>query len=150
VSGVHEQAAGAPARRAQRLGAAFDRVLVPLPEVVTARLGKIVLWGWVAVLLSVILFEPASNPDVAIPWWGDVMGASFWLALLAGGVTAAKRLRTAALSLSAAAGILGVGMAVACTVTDHHTGFFPTYELISAGVLASLSVAGLRSGGARR
>ena len=92
---------------------------------------------WTIIMLSV-LFEPAPNPGATVPLWAGVLGFLFYTGFfttiwgLAGnhpwGVKA---------SLVTAG--LGLGMAAACAVTDHHPLFWWGYEMVAMGTLFGFS-----------
>jgi hypothetical protein len=97
------------------------------------------LFGWLAVFGSIVLFEPApSNPNAAVPAWGNVLLTAFTLALVAAVVGLSRR-RPWALRASVIAGGLGVAIGAACAVTDHHAGFWAGYEIVTFSGLAAAS-----------
>jgi hypothetical protein len=97
------------------------------------------LYGWLAVFGSIVLFEPApSNPDAAVPMWGSVLLTAFTFALGAG-LVGLFRQRPWALRASLAAGALGIAVGAACAVTDHHSAFWAGYEVVGFSGLAAAS-----------
>jgi hypothetical protein len=96
-----------------------------------------ILFGWVVVIGSIALFEPApSNPNAAVPAWGNVLLTAFSVALVAGFVGLSRR-RPWALRASVVAGGLGVAIGAACMLTDHHVGFWGAYEIVAFSGLAA-------------
>jgi peptidoglycan/LPS O-acetylase OafA/YrhL len=103
--------------------------------------------GWLAVIGSIVVFEPApSNPDAAVPAWGNVLLLAFFVALATGLVGLSRR-RPWALRASVVAGGLGIAVGAACALTDHHVGFWGAYEIVAfsgltaAGWIATRTVA---------
>lgn len=106
-------------------------------------LAKVVTGGWIAFVVAIFAFEPATNADAVVPLWAEATLAAFWLALLVGGALAWLRLPGLALGASAVAGFVGVGLGYACRATEHHVGAFWAVEAAVCGALALLSVAAL-------
>jgi peptidoglycan/LPS O-acetylase OafA/YrhL len=97
------------------------------------------LVGWAAVIGSIVLFEPApSNPNAAVPAWGNVLAFAFTAALVAG-LAGLSRRRPWALRASVVAGSLGLAIGAACVLTDHHVGFWGWYEMTAFSGLAATS-----------
>ena len=98
-----------------------------------------ILWGWLAVFGSIVLFEPApANPNAAVPLWANALVAVFTVALFAGVVGLSLR-RTWGLRASFIAGALGMSIGAACVLTDHHPGFWGAYEIVAFSGLAVAS-----------
>jgi peptidoglycan/LPS O-acetylase OafA/YrhL len=107
------------------------------PDVQPPRLDARATWcrrlfvGWLAVIGSIVVFEPApSNPDAAVPAWGNVLLLAFFVALATGLVGLSRR-RPWALRASVVAGGLGIAVGAACALTDHHVGFWGAYEIVA-------------------
>lgn len=101
--------------------------------------------GWLAVFGSIVLFEPApTNPEAAVPAWGNMLLTTFTVALFATLVGLSLR-RPWALRASVAAGGLGIAIGAACVVTDHHMGFWGAYEIVAFSGLTAASYIGSRA-----
>jgi hypothetical protein len=97
------------------------------------------LVAWAAVIGSIVLFEPApSDPNAAVPAWGNVLGIAFTVALVAG-LAGLSRRRPWGLRASVVAGSLGLAIGAACVLTDHHVGFWGWYEMAAFSGLAASS-----------
>ena len=97
------------------------------------------LVGWAVVIGSIVLFEPApSDPNAAVPVWGNVLGLAFTAALVAGLVGFSRR-RPWGLRASVVAGGLGLAIGAACVLTDHHVGFWGWYEMAAFSGLGAAS-----------
>ncbi|MDP9225358.1 MAG: hypothetical protein M3P18_16245, partial [Actinomycetota bacterium] len=82
--------------------------------------GLLVLW---TLILVSTLFEPAPNPNAVVPLWASVLGFAF----LTGFFTTAWGLASNqpwGIKASMATATLGLAMAAACAVTDHHPAFW--------------------------
>jgi hypothetical protein len=92
---------------------------------------------WTIIMLSV-LFEPAPNPGATVPLWAGVLGFLFYTGFfttiwgLAGN-------HPWGLKASLVTAGLGLGMAAACAVTDHHPLFWWGYEMVAMGTLFGFS-----------
>ncbi|MDP9235607.1 MAG: hypothetical protein M3P01_13800 [Actinomycetota bacterium] len=92
---------------------------------------------WTVIMLSV-LFEPAPNPHATVPLWAGVLGFLFYTGFfttiwgLAGN-------HPWGLKASLVTAGLGLGMAAACAVTDHHPLFWWGYEMVAMGTLFGFS-----------
>jgi peptidoglycan/LPS O-acetylase OafA/YrhL len=103
------------------------------------------LFGWLAVIGSIIVFEPApSNPNAAVPAWGNVLLVAFFVALAAA-LAGLSRRRPWALRASVVAGGLGIAVGAACALTDHHVGFWSAYEIAAFSGLAAASWFSMRT-----
>ena len=95
--------------------------------------GLLALW---AIIIVSTFFEPAPDPNAAVPLWANVLGFLF----LTGMFTTVWGLagnHKWGLKASLAAATLGLGMAVACGITDHHPAFWWGYETVAmTGLLA--------------
>jgi len=131
------QTAAEPEPRRQSRAAAVVDLVLDHP-------GWILLAAWPAHLGSLLFAAPAAPPDYAPPAWVDLIVAAFWLTLIGAALAALARSALAGYSASLAAASTCVGLAIACTVTDHHGGGWWEYELGGALALGALSVAGLR------
>jgi hypothetical protein len=92
---------------------------------------------WTIIMLST-LFEPAPNPNAVVPLWANVLGFLF----LSGFFTTVWGLaanHSWALKASLVTGSLGLGMAIACGVTDHHPAFWWGYETIAMTTLLAFN-----------
>ncbi len=127
------------------------------PDVEPPRRDGLTTWcrrlfvGWLVVIGSIVVFEPApSNPDTAVPAWGNALLLAFFVALAAGLVGLSRR-RPWALRASVVAGGLGIAVGAACALTDHHVGFWGAYEMVAfsgltaAGWIATRNAAQSRS-----
>ena len=95
------------------------------------------LVGWAVVIGSIVLFEPApSDPNAAVPTWGNVLVLAFTAALVAG-LAGLSRRRPWGLRASVVAGGLGLAIGAACVLTDHHVGFWGWYEMAAFSGLAA-------------
>jgi O-antigen/teichoic acid export membrane protein len=105
------------------------------------------LLGWLAVLGTLLLFEPRpSGASPALPLWATALSVAFlgaWCATLTGLV----RRRSWGFSASAIAAGLGIAIAAACAVTEHHTGMWWAYEAVAFGSLGAASVVATRAVG---
>jgi hypothetical protein len=97
------------------------------------------LFGWLALFVSVVLFEPApSNPEAAVPAWGTVLLTAFTVAFVVA-VAGLSRRRPWGLRASLVAGGLGIAIGAACALTDHHMGVWAAYETVAFSGLAGAS-----------
>jgi hypothetical protein len=103
-------------------------------------LERFLLWGWIAFMVSILLFEPAPNPQVHEPAWASALSTAFLGVLLGAGVLAKMAFTRAALGASLLASGFGVGLAIACKTTHHHLGGWWAYELLGSGLMLGLSV----------
>ena len=104
-------------------------------------LGALLTLGWLGFLVSVF-FEPApDHPNT--PLWGEYLILSFWLTLLGAAILGIARTGRRAYAAATIAGVLGIGLAVACRATEHHLGGWWLYELGATGALTALGAAGL-------
>jgi peptidoglycan/LPS O-acetylase OafA/YrhL len=95
------------------------------------------LVAWAAVIGSIVLFEPApSDPNAAVPAWGNVLGIAFTVALVAA-LAGLSRRRPWGFRASVLAGGLGLAIGAACVLTDHHVGFWGWYEMAAFSGLAA-------------
>jgi hypothetical protein len=101
------------------------------------------LIAWVAVMVTLFVFEPRPTDPTATPLWGELVLLAFAYALLASMVGLATR-RPWALGASALAGGLGMVIAGACAATGHHAGAWWVVEGAAFTGLAIGSVAALR------
>jgi hypothetical protein len=105
------------------------------------------LLGWLVVLGALLLFEPRpSGAAPALPLWATALSVAFlgaWCATLTGLV----RRRKWGFPASAIAAGLGIAIAAACAVTEHHTGMWWAYEAIAFGSLGVTSVVATRTVG---
>jgi hypothetical protein len=98
-----------------------------------------ILWGWLAVFGSIVLFEPApANPNAAVPLWANALLTVFTVALFTGVVGLSLR-RMWGLRASLIAGGLGMAIGAACVLTDHHPGVWGAYEIVAFSGLAVAS-----------
>jgi hypothetical protein len=92
---------------------------------------------WTVIMLSV-LFEPAPNPHATVPLWAGVLSFLF----LTGFFTSVFGLagnHAWGLKASLASATLGLGMAAACAVTDHHPAFWWGYEMVAMTTLLAFN-----------
>jgi hypothetical protein len=97
--------------------------------------GMLALWS--IVMLS-IMFEPAPNPGATVPLWANVLSFLF----LVGFFTSVWGLagnQPWGLKASLATAGLGLGMAAACAVTDHHPIFWWGYEMVAMTTLVAFN-----------
>jgi hypothetical protein len=100
--------------------------------------------AWIAVMASIILFQPApSDPHAAVPAWGLTLVTIFWAGLFAT-IFGLVGNRPWGMRASVATAGLGMAVAVACLATDHHTGAWWVYEMGAFTALGVLSLAALR------
>jgi hypothetical protein len=118
--------------------AAQDRVEPSLVE--RLPLNRVLVWGWVAFMVSVLFFEPAPNPQVQEPAWAVAVSTAFLGVLLAGAVLAKLAFTRLALGASVVAGGFGLALAIACKTTHHHMAGWWAYELLGSGLLLGLGV----------
>jgi FtsH-binding integral membrane protein len=103
-----------------------------------------VLFAWVAVLTSILLFQPApSDPQAVVPVWGELLLIGFWASFFATIFGLGAR-RGWGMSASAATAGVGMAVAVACVVTDHHTGAWWGYEMAAFTGLGAMSLVARR------
>jgi len=122
---------------------------VPEPSLVRGRRrrfptvpGRAVGGGWIAFFLGVRLFEPAPTHEAATPLWGEVVVASFVLALAVGALVGPLFVRFG-FAAATIGGSLGMVVAIACRATGHHMGAWWLVELGVAAALTGLAGAGL-------
>jgi hypothetical protein len=89
------------------------------------------------------LFEPAANPNAIVPLWASVLGFAFLAGLFSTMWGLAGNQRWALKASLATAG-LGLGMAAACAVTDHHPAFWWGYEMVAMGTILAFNRMALR------
>jgi hypothetical protein len=92
---------------------------------------------WTIIMLST-LFEPAPNPGATVPLWAGILSFLF----LTGFFTSVFGLagnHSWGLKVSLASATLGLGMAAACAVTDHHPAFWWGYEMVAMGTLLAFN-----------
>ena len=113
------------------------------PDLESPRRGALNDWtrrllvAWATVIGSIVLFEPApSDPNAAVPAWGNVLGLAFTVALVAA-LAGLSRRRPSGLRASVVAGGLGLAIGAACVLTDHHVGFWGWYEMAAFSGLAA-------------
>jgi hypothetical protein len=109
-----------------------------------AHLGWTLAGVWLVFVGSLLAAAPASQESYTPPLWVDVVVTAFWLALVAAALAGIARLARTGYAASLAAAGACLGLAIACTVTDHHTGGWWAYELGGALALGALSALGLR------
>ena len=105
---------------------------------------RVLSGAWIVVMASILLFQPASSdPHAAVPAWAWLLVTTFWAGLFAAiyGLVGKK---SWALHASAVTAGLGMTVAVACVVTDHHTTAWWGYEMAAFTALGGLSLAALR------
>jgi hypothetical protein len=97
--------------------------------------GLLALW---TVIMVSVLFEPAPNPHATVPVWAGVLSFLF----LTGFFTSVFGLagnHAWGLKASLASATLGLGMAAACAVTDHHPAFWWGYEMVAMTTLLAFN-----------
>jgi hypothetical protein len=92
---------------------------------------------WTVVMLSV-LFEPAPNPHATLPLWAGVLGFLFYTGFFTA-IWGLAGNHPWGLKASLVTAGLGLGMAAACAVTDHHPLFWWGYEMVAMGALFGFS-----------
>ena len=97
------------------------------------------LGAWVVAVFSMLLFEPAPSAPVEPSLFADAIFIAFTLAFTATvfGLSAG---RDWALKASGAAAGIGVVIAVACAVTDHHMGWWWASELAAFTFLGGMTL----------
>jgi hypothetical protein len=133
-------------RRTALVAQATSRVAHPA----LAYLGPILAALWLAFIVSLLVGAPAAPESYTPPLWVDVVLTAFWLALVVAALAGLGRLARTGYAASFAASAACLGLAVACTVTDHHTGGWWAYELGGALALGWLSALGLQRARASR
>lgn len=112
---------------------------------VAARLSpwlvRALVLSWAAVLVAVVGFAPAANPEAATPLWADVTLTAWSVALLAGAVLGRMGYGLAGLAGSGISAGCGVVLGYACRATEHHVGSWWLFETAAFAGLALLSVA---------
>lgn len=115
------------------------------PSRPTTALGRVsapwslgLLGAWLALIETIVLLEPAPTADVQLPLWAGALELGFMGALLAAFGGLAMRTRWG-LGASLAAATIGVGIAAACPVTGHHTGYSWAWEMAGFIGLAAAS-----------
>jgi hypothetical protein len=88
---------------------------------------------WTVIMLST-LFEPAPNPHATVPLWAGIL-SFFFLTGFFSSVFGLAGNHPWGLKVSLASATLGLGMAAACAVTDHHPAFWWGYEMVAMGTL---------------
>ena len=104
--------------------------------------GWLLAGGWAVFFLVVIGFEPASEPQMAIPLWADLVFASM-LTLLFTAAFAGRQLPRLGFGAATVAGALGIAIAVACQASGHHLGNWWLFELGATGALFGAAGTGL-------
>ena len=98
--------------------------------------------SWLAIFVSVF-FEPAPNPNIAVPWWSWALFYAFIGLLLTAAVTGLKGGWQAAIGCATAAGAIGLLIAYECAATSHHARGWWIYELSAFAYLTVLSAGSL-------
>jgi hypothetical protein len=100
-----------------------------------ARLGwsRSLLGLWALIMFST-LFEPAPNPHATVPLWAGILGFAFYTGLFTT-VWGLAGNHGWGLKASLATATLGLGMAAACGLTDHHPVFWWGYEVVAMSAL---------------
>jgi hypothetical protein len=104
--------------------------------------GWLVAGGWAVFFLVVIGFEPAPEPQMAIPLWADLVFGSM-LVLLFTAAFAGRELPRLGFGAATVAGALGMAIAVACQTSGHHMGNWWLFELAATGALFGAAATGL-------
>jgi|SRR5918992_2391670 hypothetical protein len=121
-----------------------DEKLEARPEHRSFDVVPFVPGAWIAVVASILLFQPApSDPHAAVPAWGLALVTVFWAGLFAT-IFGLVGKRTWGMRASVATAGLGMTVAIACLATDHHTGAWWGYEMGAFTGLGALSLAALR------
>jgi hypothetical protein len=109
----------------------------------TRTLDQLVGFGWPAVIASIMLFHPPTNP--AAQEWAYTGWATAGLFLALGLGVVAQRLGhiTSALAASTVAGSVGLVLAYECRVAAQHYGNWWAYEFVAFGALTAASIAAL-------
>jgi hypothetical protein len=97
--------------------------------------GLLGLW---AIIMFSTLFEPAPNPHATVPLWAGILGFAFYTGLFTT-VWGLAGNHSWGLKASLATATLGLGMAVACGLTDHHPAFWWGYEVVAMSTLLGFS-----------
>lgn len=102
--------------------------------------GLLALW---TVIMVSVLFEPTPNPNATVPLWAGALSFLF----LTGFFTSVFGLagnHPWGLKASLATTTLGLGMAAACAVTDHHPAFWWGYEMVAMTTLLAFNKLALK------
>jgi hypothetical protein len=97
--------------------------------------GLLALW---TVIMVSTLFEPAPNPGATVPLWAGVLSLLFFTGFFTSVFGLAGN-HPWGLKASLATATLGLGMAAACGVTDHHPAFWWGYEMVAMGTLLAFN-----------
>jgi hypothetical protein len=98
--------------------------------------------SWLAISVSVF-FEPAPNPNVAVPWWSWALFYAFVAVLVSAAVLGARGRWRPGLGCATAAGAIGLVIAYECAATSHHARGWWIYELAAFAYLTVLSAGSL-------
>jgi hypothetical protein len=114
------------------------------------HLGWVLAAVWLVFVGSLLAAAPASQQSYTPPLWVDLVVSAFWLTLIVAALAGMARFARTGYTASLAAAGACLGLGIACTVTDHHTGGWWAYEVGGALSLGVLSVLGLRRARASR
>lgn len=98
--------------------------------------------SWLAISVSVF-FEPAPNPNVAVPWWSYVLFYSFVGILGTAAFQGVRGRWRPALGCATGAGAIGLLIAYECAATSHHARGWWIYELSAFAYLTVISAVSL-------
>ena len=113
-------------------------------RIVSVKDSRRLLFAWAVFIGAIMLFEPRpDNADVLVPAWAEFTAYGFLGALFATAFGFGNR-RPWAPGASLVAVAFGAVLAIACAVTDHHTGMWWAYELAALGVLGLMTVVAAR------
>jgi hypothetical protein len=121
----------------------------PQPEPVRSRIAEVLpysprtflLWGWIAYLAAVLLFQPAPEPGMVWPTWMEAASLGMLLVLLGAGALA--YLAPLGYGLAGIAGGLGIALSIGCRAAEHHLGNWWLAELGATAALTGIAVFGL-------
>lgn len=109
------------------------------PRTISASVARRLSVAWILLFGSVLVLEPApANPDAPLGFWAGLLFLGFTAALTITMIGLGRR-RHWGLVASAWAGGLGVIIAAACAVTDHHPGLWWGYEMVVFAGLTAFS-----------
>ncbi|HWM13964.1 MAG TPA: hypothetical protein VNO56_05750 [Gaiellaceae bacterium] len=105
--------------------------------------GIYLLYGWIAYLATVWVFQPDPEPGMVWPAWMLAASAATYLLLVGAGALACFLLPASGYGLAVVAGGLGMALAVGCRAAEHHLGNWWLAELGATAALTGLAAVGL-------
>jgi hypothetical protein len=104
--------------------------------------GALLVGAWLAFFFVMLPLEPAPEPGMTNPMWGDAVVVSMIFVLLAAAALGPV-VSKAGFALAGIGGLLLLVIAVACRVTTHHMGNWWLAELAAAAALTGVAAVGL-------